>query len=134
MGRFKEATAEFADALRRSPNSPRTEIMLELATDMAELNRTLIPAVTIESLVGVTSESIEFPLTSKPIEEKAAPMAIPEVALTDEIGLVSETLADLMIQQGKYDDARKVFIQLSRLNPDRYSYFRERITQLDQRS
>ena len=49
----------------------------------------------------------------------------------EELGLVSETLATIMTTQGKLDDARKVYIQLSRLHPHRFDHYTRCIDELD---
>jgi tetratricopeptide (TPR) repeat protein len=135
LGEWSEAVREFENALRLSPNSPRAEIMLELASEMIVLMRTMRMPASIEQLVGVTSEPPAFPAIPKLSFAAEPDKGTPEATVsTDEIGLVSETLADLMIRQGKFDEARKVYIQLSRLNPERYEYFRDKIKNLNGRT
>jgi tetratricopeptide (TPR) repeat protein len=132
LGHWNEAVLEFENALRLSPNSPRAEIMLGLASEMVELSNIIRPPASIEHLLGVKNESDEvlgLPKLSLPPRDQESTEA--DVS-SDEIGLVSETLAEVMIRQSKFDDARKVYIQLSRLNPDRYEYFRECILKLDE--
>jgi tetratricopeptide (TPR) repeat protein len=130
LGRFREAVAELKDALLMAPNSPRAEILLELAGGMAELQKTMRPVPTIEQLLPKGEEPPVSPIGPispiEFIEEDEEPPSS-----EDEIGLVSETLANIMVKQGKFDDARKVYIQLSRLNPDRYPYYRDRMDELD---
>ena len=138
---FGQAREEFKRALLLAPNSPKAEIMLELSTSMLELQRASTPPVLslllpeaetdtgdlgrlAKELSGVNSLKI----ATNPTNTQATPRPGSQ---TDEIGLVSETLAGIMAEQGKFDEARKVYIQLSRLNPDRYDYFRERMDALD---
>jgi tetratricopeptide (TPR) repeat protein len=132
LQRFAEAKREFARCLLLAENSPRAEIMLELASDMIELERTIKPRASIEHLFGERADaSGTIPAFHPQIE--LAPDGIDESETnpsSDEIGFVSETLAELMERQGKFDDARKVYIQLSRLNPDKYEYFRDKINRL----
>ena len=130
LHRFAEAKREFARCMLLAENSPRAEIMLELTSDMIELERTMKPRASIEQLFGERADSsgtipaFHPHIDTESIDEpEASPYA-------DDIGLVSETLAELMERQGKFDDARKVYIQLSRLNPDKYEYFREKIDRL----
>jgi tetratricopeptide (TPR) repeat protein len=136
---FRAAREEFKRALLLAPNSPRAEILLELSTSMLELERAASPAPQsipqsmgaeylgeIGQLARKLSDAGVIKMSSTP----SSSVAIAQE--TEEIGLVSETLAKIMIQQGQYEDARKVYIQLSRLNPDRYEYFRERMNELDQ--
>jgi tetratricopeptide (TPR) repeat protein len=130
LRRFREAVVELKDALLMAPNSPRTEILLELAQGMADLERTMRPAPAIHELLPQEDATPLSPLGPiGPIdfmeEEEQPPPS------EDEIGLVSETLANIMVKQGKFDDARKVYIQLSRLNPDRYPHYRDRMEDLD---
>ncbi len=134
LGEWSAAIHEFEEALRLSPNSPRPAILLELSVEMMELEKTIRPAASIEQLLGVPNESEVVPPLPKISLPRDSAMESLDVPTTlDEIGLVSETLADVMIEQGKFDEARKVYIQLSRLNPDRYEHFRARIRQLDDR-
>jgi tetratricopeptide (TPR) repeat protein len=126
LGEWADAVWQFEEALRLSPNSPRAEILLMLAQEMLELSRTMRPTDSIASFTQNTSANASVAEEFKAGKEIPKPTEPP-----DEIGLVSETLAELMVRQGKLDDARKVYIQLSRLNPDRYEYFRERIQKLD---
>jgi tetratricopeptide (TPR) repeat protein len=131
MGRYAEAKREFARCLLLAPNSPRAEIMLELASDMIALERTIKPGASIEQLLGEKVGSDDtIPAFHPTIEFEDESDDEPETTQTDDIGLVSETLAELMVRQGKFDSARKVYIQLSRLNPDKYEYFREKIERL----
>ena len=135
LGRFRDAVREFKQAILLAPNSPRTEILLELAGEMAQLEATLRPLPTIEQLLPSSGEepaSFTMPIVEF---EDSTNEAAEEIELTeteDEVGLVSETLASIMMKQGKYDDARKVYIQLSRLNPDRYEYYRSRMDAIDE--
>lgn len=49
----------------------------------------------------------------------------------DAPALVSETLAEIMIRQGKLNDAKKVYIQLARQQPERYPHFKTKIEAID---
>jgi tetratricopeptide (TPR) repeat protein len=82
----------------------------KVASDLSSERTTIRPTPIITSV----------PSPSKPTtsDEPAAP------------ALVSETLAKLLVQQGKLEEARKVYIQLSRLEPNRYSHYQERINEL----
>lgn len=122
LGNWKESVKEFELALRLSPNTPRADMLLILSQEMLDLERMMRPAPTISR---VKQEAVQPEIFKS---ETPAPAVVPA---QDEIGLVSETLAELMIKQGKPDEARKVFIQLARLNPDRYEYFRERMAALN---
>src|SRR5207244_4371867 len=62
LGRFREAVAELKDALLMAPNSPRTEILLELAGGMAELQKTMRPVPTIEQLLPKSEEPPVSPI------------------------------------------------------------------------
>ena len=137
LKQFGQARDEFRNALLLSPNSPRAEILLRLSTEMAGLERSMRPLPGIDQLVkptgsGGTRLSATMP-TERP-EAADSKMAEDETPTSaDEIGLVSETLATIMIRQGKFEEARKVYIQLARINPDRYDYFRQRMDELDER-
>lgn len=132
LGEWADAVWQFEEALRLSPNSPRAEILLILAQEMLELSRTIRPAANIAKSIASAEPEIALPTIPRPVMDRNAFSEEEPSEAVDEIGLVSETLAELMVRQGKPDDARKVYIQLSRLNPDRYEYFRERIQTLDE--
>src|SRR3954463_2955604 len=69
LGRFREAVAELKDALLMAPNSPRTEILLELSAGMAELEKTMRPAPTIQELLPKSEEApIDFIESIKSID------------------------------------------------------------------
>jgi tetratricopeptide (TPR) repeat protein len=125
---FNKAREEFKRALRLAPNSPRAEIMLELSTSMQDLKR-MGEAGARSPGLGIRDLGFEVQGLSE-IQRIDSPNSGPRNP-DDEIGLVSETLATIMAGQGKFDEARKVYIQLSRLNPSRYDYFRERLDELD---
>ncbi len=131
LGQWVDAVREFENALRLSPNSPRAEILLMLAAEMLELSRTMRPATNILKSVAEDEPEIVAPTMPRPTIDRTKLSKEEPGESMDEIGLVSETLAELMIRQGKFDEARKVYIQLSRLNPDRYEYFRERIQKIE---
>jgi tetratricopeptide (TPR) repeat protein len=131
LGQWRDAIREFESALRLSQNSPRAEILLMLASEMLELSRTMRPATNIAQSIAGDEPEIAAPTMPRPVIDRKELSKEEPSETVDEIGLVSETLADLMIRQGKFDEARKVYIQLSRLNPDRYEYFRERILKLE---
>jgi hypothetical protein len=64
-----------------------------------------------------------------PEPEHIQPVELPEPE--DAPALVSETLAEIMIRQGKLTDAKEVYIQLSRLQPERYPHFKAKIEAID---
>ena len=132
LGQWNDAVREFEEALRLSPNSPRATILLELSAEMMGLSKTMRPAPTVEQLLGIPPEVEQVPSFPKFEPSRELSEESPRAnVVSDEIGLVSETLAEVMIGQAKFDEARKVYIQLARLNPDRYEYFRDKITALD---
>ena len=63
-----------------------------------------------------------------PEPEHIQPSPLPN---EDGLPLVSETLAEIMIRQGKLNDAKKVYIQLSRMQPGRYAHFKTKIEAID---
>ncbi len=133
LKQFARAREEFKRALLLAPNSPRAELLLQLSTEMATLERSMRPLPGIDDLVrSADTDAAPFQPMSKLVLSDLSSEPEPIIAI-DEIGLVSETLANIMARQGKFEDARKVYIQLSRLNPDRYDYFRERMEELGER-
>jgi tetratricopeptide (TPR) repeat protein len=137
LKQFGQARDEFRNALLLSPNSPRAEILLRLSTEMAGLERSMRPLPGIDQLVQPTgSGGTRLPSITPTEPPEATDSKITEDGTptsADEMGLVSETLATIMIRQGKFEEARKVYIQLARKNPDRYEYFRQRMDELDER-
>ncbi len=131
LGQWADAVREFESALRLSPNTPRAEILLILASEMLELSRNMRPATNIAQSIANAEPEVVAPTMPRPVIDRNNLSKDEPSESVDEIGLVSETLAELMISQGKFDEARKVYIQLSRLNPSRYEYFRERIKKLE---
>jgi predicted Zn-dependent protease len=72
----------------------------------------------------------ERPLVrATPEPEHIQPTQLPEAP--DAPALVSETLAEIMIRQGKLTEAKKVYIQLARLQPERYGHFKTKIEAID---
>jgi hypothetical protein len=57
------------------------------------------------------------------IEEDEAPSAY-------ESSIVSETLANILVAQGKYAEALKAFQTLARMKPERYDYLQGRIVEM----
>ncbi len=131
LGQWADAVRELDDALKLSPNSPRAEILLMLASEMQELSRTMRPTTNIAQSIASAEPETVAPTMPRPVIDRSKLSKEEPSETVEEIGLVSETLAELMIAQGKFDEARKVYIQLSQLNPDRYEYFRERIQKLE---
>ncbi len=133
LQQFNEARQEFKRALERAPNSPRAEILLQLSTEIVALGKSMRPPPAISQFAGdgSGSEIALFP----PLDFSHHLPAAEKPGGTEraEIGLVSETLARIMERQGKFEDARKVYIQLSRLNPERYEYFHARMVELGER-
>lgn len=72
----------------------------------------------------------ERPLV-RPIPEPEHIQSVPLPEPEGAPALVSETLADIMIRQGKLTDAKKVYIQLARLQPERYAHFKTKIEAID---
>jgi tetratricopeptide (TPR) repeat protein len=133
LKQFGRARDEFKRALRLAPNSPRAEILLQLSSEMTTLERSMRPLPGIQDLVKpADADASPFPTMGK-LEQSDLSSEDEPIVATDEIGIVSETLANIMARQGKFEEARKVYIQLSRLNPDRYEYFRERMDELGER-
>ena len=133
LRQFAEARDAFKMALQLAPNSPRAEILLELANEMVMLGTRMKPQPSISQLIG-SDTTEDFPKLPLPTSKNGGAVSSPLAdSRPDEIGLVSETLAGIMARQGKFEEARKVYIQLSRLNPDRYDYFHTRMEELEER-
>lgn len=121
---YVDAKRESELALGVCPNSARARILLELVDEMLMLDRAIQPTRT-QMPPTVDQPELSFPKSSPP-----APEASDATDSTSE-GLVSETLANILVRQGKYAEARKIYIQLSRLHPDRDAYFHEKIAEMD---
>ena len=133
LRQFEDATREFRKALELAPNSPRAEILLVLSSEMVSLGKSMRPPASITQLIGTEVEGdVGLPTLSR-TRNGTSSTTTEDGERLDEIGLVSETLARIMERQGKFEDARKVYIQLSRLNPDRYDYFHARMEELSVR-
>lgn len=59
------------------------------------------------------------------IPEQVLEMAVNSI--TQEDGLISESLADIMVKQGKYDKALDMYRKLSLRNPEKNTYFADKI-------
>jgi tetratricopeptide (TPR) repeat protein len=128
LHKYADATRECELALEASPNSPRPAILLELTNEMLTLDQWVKPQKEAINLVAETAPALPR------LERQAPPAPSPsEITSGDEKpGLVSETLAQLLTKQGKYAEARKIYIQLSRKHPERDGYFHERIVEIEQ--
>ena len=137
----RRAAEDAAQALKAAPNSPRAELLLQLAGEMLELERSMRPVPTgVERLADRALRSPEPDLNEAVTAFVTAPSANPEEPGIDaeqsteppaeEAGLVSETLANILVLQGKYEEARKVYIQLARLHPERFDHFQSRLAEL----
>lgn len=116
-------------ALRLCPNSPRAILLLE-ATGAQNKGR-------VPKLGDLFDDDREFvaPIAQADAPKLRAMDSVAEDSLepvddTETPGLVSDTLARLLLQQQKYAEARKVYIQLARLHPERYEYYRSRMDEL----
>jgi tetratricopeptide (TPR) repeat protein len=126
--KYSDARSECETALRLSPNSPRITILLELIDEMLTLDRWVQPERKVIETKAVQDTQLEFPKMQR--LEPPAPAAT-ESSDEENAGLVSETLATLLAKQGKYAEARKIYIQLSRMHPARDAYFHERIAEME---
>lgn len=134
LQRFQEAHLAAERALDLAPNSPRAELLRELAWEMLELNQTVLPVRPIEVKNLTPSSKDDMPSAMPvPFDRSMLKSASPviEREATDS-GLVSETLAAIMTRQGKFGEARKIYIQLCRLHPEHDEYFHRRIAELDE--
>lgn len=158
---YHEALAAAERALELTPASPHAKLIAEIArervqsSDIQPASAPIEPAApkkTLASLldpihevavVGASEPAEQFnidrtadeltrerPLVRPiPEPEHIQPSQLPEPEGAP--ALVSETLAEIMIRQGKLQDAKKVYIQLSRLQPDRYAHFKSKIEAID---
>jgi tetratricopeptide (TPR) repeat protein len=137
-------------ALYLAPNSPHAQLLKELARERASYDapKTSESDDTLASFLDPAENrpddaqpqfdldktaaelSRERPLV-KPSPEPSDTPAVQMPDAEDQPGLVSETLAEIMIKQGKLADAKKVYIQLSRSQPARYEHFRAKIEAID---
>ncbi|MDP4198378.1 MAG: hypothetical protein Q8922_04330 [Bacteroidota bacterium] len=128
LHRYADARDEAAQTLELAPNSPRAEILLQLCQEMIELDRMVQPPPAMTRLQS-----------DKPMPIVQSVPFVPERTIdpeefehAEESGLVSETLAEIMTHQGKFEEARKIYIQLSRLDPGRDAYYHEKIQLLSE--
>lgn len=75
----------------------------------------------------------ERPLV-KPLEADALEPAVNAVSNehSSEAVIASETLANIMLGQGKLTDAQKLFIRLAREQPDKFEYYKTKIDAISQ--
>jgi tetratricopeptide (TPR) repeat protein len=143
-------------ALHLSPESPHAKLIAEISRERIEVSIELEPLIV--AAPQIRTRTLAALLDPIPSDEPQAPQfnidktadeltrerplvrAIPEpepkspsepTESEDGPSLVSETLADIMIRQGKLKDAKKVYIQLSRLQPERYDHFATKIEAID---
>ena len=140
LGRNAEARSEAEKAIRLAPNSPNAALLLdELIARQAKPGsfavlfqepkpRAIRPDRAVRDDVAIPSEHFapKDVLIQSALSEDAAAQAPEPVS-----GLVSETLARIMVKQSKFADAKKVYIQLARENPERYDYYSSLIAELD---
>lgn len=149
---YDVALAAAQRALSLTPDSAHARLIAEIAEE--RLPRRSAPhGTTEETPADQTLASLLDPLPAEPIDQVTfnmdrtadeltrerplvRPMPEPEHIQPPHAGeetpaLVSETLADIMIRQGKLTEAKKVYIQLSRLHPARYAYFKTKIEAID---
>ena|ERR1043165_1135224 len=124
---YSDAKKECEAALALSPNSPRVAILLELIDEMLTLDKWVQPERKIVEATQADTQ-LEFPK----MQRLEPPMPSASDATDEEnAGLVSETLATILMKQGKYAEARKIYIQLSRSHPNRDAYFHDRIIEME---
>ncbi len=134
LHQFANAKGEARRALELAPNSVRAEILLELAQEMMELDRMIRPSFQLSG----AEKSEAGPAFAKNLGSSITPHRASlddtaEEAAEYEPGLVSETLAEIMVHQSRFEEARKIYIQLSRMSPERDEYFHERIEEMEAR-
>lgn len=114
----RRTLASLMDPLETTPISGASVVVLEQAAEQFDIDKTADELTRERPLVRPVPEP-----------EHIQPVALPEPEGAP--ALVSETLAEIMIRQGKLNDAKKVYIQLSRLQPDRYPHFKAKIEAID---
>ena len=138
-------------ALELAPESSHAKLIAEIALERLEVGRPQQSAPTAPAREGTLAEFLD-PIAQDPAQhfnlnrtadeltrerplvkpapdpEHIQPAQLPD---EDSPGLVSETLAEIMIRQGKLTEAKKVYIQLSRMQPDRYAHFKTKIEAID---
>lgn len=145
QGELRPSLSAAQRAIELAPRSPHALLIRAIAEDrlkstesQATLARYLDPvALPSEALppqfdLDRTADELtrERPLV-KPVLEPDERRAEQLPNMDEQPALVSETLAEIMIRQGKLAEAKKVYIQLSRLQPTRYEYFQNKIEAID---
>jgi hypothetical protein len=116
-------------AVRLAPNSPRALLLLEAVGAETATEPTFADLIDEDPVEVAPIAPPRLPSASDETATQPS-VATAESADSDVPNLVSETLAELLIKQGKRAEARKVYIQLARLHPERYAYFRSRMDEL----
>jgi tetratricopeptide (TPR) repeat protein len=129
MGEIDEALAAVKQGLELCPNSPRGILLRESIGRLQSPRKSPTLSDLFDDELPVI-ESAAIPMAAR-LEDTTDPPEQPSVLTEDDApGLISETLAKLMVKQGKFAEARKVYIQLSRKYPERYDYFRRQMDEL----
>jgi hypothetical protein len=74
---------------------------------------------------------------SKPVEVPPrldvlrAPAVEPVRTESEDYGVASETLAQIMVSQGKLVEAKKIYIQMARTLPERYEELSQKIQDIE---
>lgn len=120
-------TGGHAQVEERVQIEPRTRVTLAALLD--PLRETAqIPQFDIDRTADELTR--ERPLV-RPVPEPEHIQPTPLPDQEDAPALVSETLAEIMIRQGKLSDAKKVYIQLARQQPEKYAHFKTKIEAID---
>jgi tetratricopeptide (TPR) repeat protein len=133
-GDFVKADESAREAVKLCPNSPRALLLLETCRSKTTGTMPTLADLIDDEQFGFTEPPPSLAPTTM-LERATEPQGkvppdVSEPADDEAPGLVSETLARLLIQQQKFAEARKVYIQLSRLHPERYEYYRNRMDEL----
>lgn len=132
LHQFADAKREAQKAIELAPHAVRAEILLELAQEMMELDRMVRPSFQLPGVEkGEAGPAFAKNLGSSITPHRASLDDTAEEAAEYEPGLVSETLAEIMVHQSRFEEARKIYIQLSRMSPERDEYFHERIAEME---
>ena len=119
-------------ALERATTPPPTFSLL-FTERTAERSEETSQPHSLEELARALTDSASDhgpSITPPPNSDQTPPLNV-SVSEDIELSLVSDTLAEIMVRQGKFDEARKVYIQLSRQNPSRLEYYQNRMAELE---
>jgi hypothetical protein len=80
--------------------------------------------------IPITTGDLPHVTPTREVEESAAYAETSDVDI--DYSVASDTLATILLKQGKLEDARKIYIQIARAEPERYEEMSMKIRRIDE--